>query len=61
MDKPTKEPPKKVKIPKLVRFQGDLVEEVLHVPAKMPFKIRFWSPCCGLIPKAQASSPLWKA
>ncbi len=35
---PTKEPPKKVTIPKLVRFQGDLVEEVLHVSAKSLFK-----------------------
>jgi hypothetical protein len=38
MDEPTKEPPKKVKIPKLVRFLGDLVEEVLLIPAKLFFK-----------------------
>jgi hypothetical protein len=38
MDEPTKEPPKKFKIPKLVRFQGDLVEEVLRIPAKSSFK-----------------------
>jgi hypothetical protein len=31
-------PLKKVKIPRLVRFQGDLVEEVLCVPAKSSFK-----------------------
>jgi hypothetical protein len=37
-DESTKEPPKKVKIPKLIRFQGDLVEEVLRVPAKSFFK-----------------------
>jgi hypothetical protein len=31
-------PPKKRKIPKLVRYQGDIVEEVLSIPAKSPFK-----------------------
>ncbi len=37
-DEPTKEPPKKGKIPKLVRFQEDLVEEALRIPAKLSFK-----------------------
>jgi hypothetical protein len=37
-DEPTKEPPQEVKIPKLVRFQGDLVEEILRLPAKLSFK-----------------------
>ncbi len=31
-------PPKKAKIPRFVRFQGDLVEEVLRIPAKSSFK-----------------------
>jgi hypothetical protein len=31
-------PLKKAKILRLVRFQGDLVEEVLRVPAKLSFK-----------------------
>ncbi len=38
MDEPTKEPPQEVKIPKLARFQGGIVEKVLRVPAKSSFK-----------------------
>jgi hypothetical protein len=37
-DEPTKEPPQASKIPKVVRFQGDVVEEALRIPAKSPFK-----------------------
>ena len=37
-DKPIKEPPQGAKILKLVRFQGDVVEEVLRIPAKSSFK-----------------------
>jgi hypothetical protein len=54
--------PPSIKIPKLVHFQGDVVEEVLRIPAKSPFKrlileTPLWSYLCSRMSSGAKSPP----